>query len=131
MKLNLFDADEGSKFGKRFVTVLVGAKLSSTVGDGDGSSVGSLGSWVPVRFVELVVGFFVESESVVVGLLVVAGVGASTTPTSSIMFDGDPVRITTGLAVGIGVLTTGGLVIGVTGEAVGLCVTATTGLFVG
>lgn len=132
MKLNLFDADEGTKFGKRFVTILVGAKLSSTVGEGDGSSAGSSGSWVPVCFVGLVVGLFVEADdSVVVGLLVVAGVGASTTPTSFIMFDGDTVRITTGLAVGCGVLAVGVIVTGVIGEAVGLCVTVTIGLFVG
>lgn len=131
--MNLTDVEEGTKFGKRFVTVLVGKKVSSTVGD---EEVGSSVVWVPDGiFVGLVVGLFEEESDsvVVVGLLVVPVVGSPTPPTSSITFDGDWVRVatSTGLAVGFGLLTFGGLVIEVSGEAVGLGVTAPTGLFVG
>lgn len=125
MKLTLSNAEEGSKFGKRFVTFFVGPNVSSAVGNRVGTLVRRF-----VFFVGLSVGLSMSEDPVVVGLLVCACVGGSVTSTSmsTTILVGDPVEVTTGLAVALGLPLFGGLV---TGEAVGLFVTTATGLFVG
>ncbi len=118
--LNFIDAEVGTKSGKRLAPVLVGGKVPSPVGDRLGLSVGLLDACVPEGIT-----VFVETDSIVVGSIVIVGVGTSTIPASfKVPDDGDPVWAAEGLAVGF-------VVVGLGIKSVGYGVFATTGLFVG